>query len=87
MFLLSSISMFKSIKWSQRFFTDSAALPLSDLKIGVENVTSVLGKVSLIRVISFRSFFKISLDVEQVASFVPMWTMMCFGFLRRFGCT
>ena len=83
MFLLSSISMFKSIKWSQRFFTDSAALPLSDLKIGVENVTSVLGKVSLIRVISFRSFFKISLHVERVASFVPMWTMMCFGFFYK----
>ena len=80
MFLLSSISMFKSNKWPHRFLTVSAALPLSDLIVGVENVTSVSGKVSLIRVFSFRSLSKISLDVERVASFVPMWTMMCSSF-------
>ena len=49
MFLLSSISMFKSNKWPHRFLTVRAALPLSDLIVGVENVTSVSGKVSLIR--------------------------------------
>ena len=79
--------MFKSNKWSNRFLTVSAALLLSDLIVGVENVTSVSGKVSLIRVFSFKSLSKISLDVEWVASFVPMWIMMCFGFLRRIGCT
>ena len=72
--------MFKSNKWSHRFLTVSVALPLSDLIDGVENVTFVSGKVSLIRAFSFRSLFKISLDVERVTSFVPMWTMMCFGF-------
>ena len=43
MFLLSSISMFKSNKWSHRFLIVSAALPLSDLIVGVENVTSASG--------------------------------------------
>ena len=79
--------MFKSNKWSHRFLTVSAALPLSDLIVGVENVTSVSGKVSLIRVFSFRSLSKIYQDVKRVASFIPMPTMMCFGFLRRIGCT
>ena len=72
--------MFKSNKWPHRFLTVSAALPLSDLIDGVENVTSVSGKVSLIRVFSVKSLSKISLDVEWVASFVPMWIMMCFAF-------
>ena len=79
--------MFMSIKWSHRFLTVSAALPLSDLIVGVKNITSISSKVSLIRVFRFRSLSKFSLDVEQVASFVPMWTMMCFDFLRRIGCT
>ena len=67
MFLLSSTSMFKSKKWSHRFLTAIAALPLSDILVGVENGTSVSGKVSLIRVFSFRSLSKIPLDVEEVA--------------------
>ena len=46
MFLLSSTSMFKYTKWSHRFLTASVALPLSDFIVGVENVTSVSGKVS-----------------------------------------
>ena len=79
--------MFKSNKCSRRFLTVSAALPLSDLIVGAENVSSVSAKVSLIKVLSFRSLSKVSLDVERVASFVPMWTMICFGFLRRIGCT
>ena len=69
MFLSSSISMFKSIKWSDKFPTVSAALPLSDLVVRVHNVTPVSGNVSLVRVFSFRSLSKISLDAEQVASF------------------
>ena len=40
--------MFKSNKWSHKFLTVSA-LSLSDLIVGVENVTSVSGKVSLTR--------------------------------------
>ena len=87
MFLLSSISMFKFNKWLHRFHAVSAALSLSDLIVGVKNVTSVSGKVSLARLFSFRGFSKTPLDVEQVASFVPMWTVMCFGFLWRIGCT
>ena len=79
MFLLSSISIFKSNKWSRRFLTISATLPLSDLIVGAENVTSVSGKVYLMRVFSFKSLSKIYLDVERM--------MMCFGFLRRIGCT
>ena len=65
------------------FLTVSAALPLSDRVVGVGNATSVSGKVSLIRVFSFKSLSETSLDVEWVASFIPMWIMMCFGFLRR----
>ena len=36
MFLLSNISMFKSNKWPHRFLTVSAALPLSDLIVGMK---------------------------------------------------
>ena len=39
--------MFKSTRWSHRFLTVSAALPLPDLTVGVENVTSVSVKDSL----------------------------------------
>ena len=87
MFLLSRIFILKSNNWSHRFLTVSAALPLSDLLFGVENVTSVSGKVSLIRVSRFRILSKISVGVQRMTSFVPMWTMLCFGFLRRIGCT
>ena len=78
--------MFKPNKWSHRFLTVGAALRLSDLIVGVENVASVSGKASLIRVFGFRTLDKIFLDVERVASFVPMRIMVCFGFLRRTGC-
>ena len=44
--------MFNTNNWSHRFFTLSAALPLSDPIVSVENVTSVSGKVSLTRVFS-----------------------------------
>ena len=54
MFLLSSISMFKSNKWPHRFLNVSAALPLSDLIVGVENVTSVSGKVSQVKSFQFQ---------------------------------
>ena len=57
--LLSIISMFKYIKYI-KFLTVSTAL--SDLTIGVENVKTVSGNVSL-RVPSFISLTKISLDV------------------------
>ena len=52
--------MLKYIKYI-KFLTVSTAL--SDLTIGVENVTTVSGNVSLIRVPSFISLTKISLDV------------------------
>ena len=39
--------MFKSTRWSHRFLIVSAALPLPDLIVGVENVTSVSVKDSL----------------------------------------
>ena len=71
--------MFKSNKWSHRFLTVSAPLPLSDLIVGFEIVISVPGKVSLVRAFSLRSLSKISLDVERVALFVPMLIMMCLG--------
>ena len=35
------------------------------------------------RVFCVRSLTKISPHVERVASFVPMWTMMCFGFFMK----
>ena len=64
MFLLSSIPMFRSTKWSHRFLTVSAALLLSNLIVGVENISSVSGKVSLIRVFFFYCLSIVSLDVE-----------------------
>ena len=42
-FVLSSISIFKSNRGSNTFLTVSAALPLSDLIVGAENVTPVSG--------------------------------------------
>ena len=56
--------MFKSAKWSHRFLTVSDALPLSDGSD--ENVTSLLRKVSVIKVFIFRSLSKIPLDLGQV---------------------
>ena len=55
MFLLRSISMFKSNKCSHKFLAVGAAWPLSELVVSVENATSVLGKISLKRVFSLRS--------------------------------
>ena len=81
--LYSSISMYKPNKRLHKFLTVSATLPLLDHTVGVENAFSVSGKVSLIRVFSFRSLSKIFLDVERVASFVPMWKIMCFGFFAK----
>lgn len=52
MFLWSSISMFKSTKWSYKCLTVSAAFPSYSLIVDVENVTPVSGNVSLIRVFS-----------------------------------
>ena len=63
-FLLPNISMFKSTKWSHKFLTVNAAISLSNLIFGAENVTHVSSNVSLIRVVSFRSLSKISLNVE-----------------------
>ena len=72
MFLLSSISIFNSTKWLHKFLTVSVALPLSDLIVGIENVTPVSDKFSFIKSFrSFRSYSKICLDLEQVASFFP----------------
>ena len=85
--LYSSISMYKPNKRLHKFLTVSATLPLFDHIVGVENAFSVSGKVSLISVFSFRSLSKILLDVERVASFVPMWKIMCFGILQRIGWT
>ena len=56
--------MFKSTNWSRRFLTIRDALPLIDGSD--ENVTSLLRKVSLIKVFIFRSLSKISLDRGQV---------------------
>ena len=47
MFLLSSISIFNSTKWLHKFVTVSVALPLSDLIVGIENVTPVSDNFSL----------------------------------------
>ena len=47
MFLLSSISIFNSTKWSHKLLTVSVALPLSDLIVAIENVTLVSGNFSL----------------------------------------
>lgn len=61
--------MFKSTKWSYKCLTVSAAFPSYSLIVDVENVTPVSGNVSLIRLFSFRSLFKISRDIERVVSF------------------
>ena len=70
-------------KWSHKFVAVSAALPLSDLIVGVENVTPDSGNTTLRRVFSLRNLSKISVDVELGASF----TVIYVGFLRRIGCT
>ena len=75
--------MFRSTKWSHGVLTVSAAIPLADLIISVKNVTSVSGKVSLIKPFSYGSLSKTSLDVERLALFVSMWTMIYFGFFCK----
>ena len=45
-FLLSRTSIFKFTRWLVPFLTASAALPLSDLSVGVETVISASGNFS-----------------------------------------
>ena len=46
MFLLTRISIFEFIRWLVNCLAASAALPLSDLSVGVENVFSTAGNLS-----------------------------------------
>ena len=83
MFLLPSISILTSTRLYHRFFTVTVALSLFNLILGVENVTSALGNVSLIRVFSLRNLSKTSLYVERVTSFVRVRIMMFQLFAKR----
>ena len=77
MFILSSISMFKSNRWKHIFLTYSASLPLSGHIVGVEDATPVSDNVSLIKFLGLRSLSKLYLSI------VSMLMMICFGFLQK----
>ena len=73
MFLLSRISIFRFIRWLVDCFTVSAALPLSDLTVGVEIVISASGNFSWMKNFNWSNLFKIYLDVNLTASLVSAW--------------
>ena len=80
MLLLSTMSIFNCSRWLVNWFTISVAVPLSERSVGVEINTLQSGIFSCISDLKFRSFFKISLNVEWYAAFVPAWTMMWLDF-------
>ena len=79
MFLLSTISILKFIRWLVNCPTISAALPLSDLSVGAEIVISALCNFAWMKDFNWSNLFKISLDVNLRASLVPAWIIKDFG--------
>ena len=72
MFLSSRISIFRFIRCLVNCLIGSAALPLSDLSVGVENIISASGNFSWVNDFNWSNLFKISLDINLTASLVPV---------------
>ena len=85
MFLLLRISIFKFIRWLVNCLSVSAALPWSDLSVGVEVVIFASGNFTWMKDFNWSNLFKISLDVDLTASLVPAWIIKSFGCLRMIG--
>ena len=71
MFLLSTTSILSCKRWFVNCLTVTFALALSDRIVGVENMVWHWEHFSLMKVFSFSSLFKISLEVQDSALFVP----------------
>ena len=82
-FLLSMMLIFSCKKWIVKWETIRASFPLSIRMVGVDNQTSQSGLISLPMDYKFKSLFKISLDVDDGASFVPTWIIRWLGFFRE----
>ena len=85
MFLLSRASIFKFTRWLVNCLTVSAALPLSDLSVGVEIVIFASCNFSWMKDFNWSNLFKISLDVNLIASLVPASIIKYFGCFRIIG--
>ena len=53
--------------------------PLSILRVGVDNITSTSGILSIMFLLSSRKLSNVSLGVDLAASFVPGWIISTFS--------
>ena len=83
--LLSIMSLSSWRRWSVSWITVNAAFSSSVRKVGVEIITSQLGRLSVIKYLSVRRLSNIFRDVEYGASSVPAWITRKLGYLRRNG--
>ena len=77
--------IFSCKRWFVKWETVRASFLLSVRIVGVDNQTSQSGLISLAIDFKFKSLFKISLDVDYDASFVPTWIIRWLGFFRKIG--
>ena len=77
--------IFSCKRWFVKWETVRATFPLSVRMVSVDNQTSQSRLISLAMDFKFKSLFKISLDVDHDASFVPTWIIRWFGFFRKIG--
>ena len=85
MLLLSTTSILSCKRWFVNCLTVKFALALSDSIVGVEKMVWHWGQFSLMKVFSFSSLSRISLEVQASASFVPTWRIKWQGFLSSIG--
>ena len=85
MFLLPTTSILSCKRWFVNCFPVKFALALSDRIVGVEKMVWHWGHFSLIKVFSFSSLSKVSLEVQDLALFVQTWRIKRQGFFSSIG--
>ena len=78
-FLLSMMLIFSCKRWFVKWETVRASFSLFVDMVEVDNQTSQSGLISLAMDFKFKILFKISLDVDDDASFVPTWIIRWLG--------
>ena len=79
-FVLSTTSVFNWRRWFVSWLTVNPAFPSSDLTVHAEIFTLQSGTWSVTIFFEFSNWFKISLDVNLLSSFVPAWIIKWLGF-------
>ena len=81
----STTSMLSCRRWLVNCLTVKFALALSDRIVGVEKMVWHWWHFSLMKVFSFSSLSKISLEVQDSALFAPTWKIKRQGFPSSIG--